>query len=88
MNNDLVSKIIDCCKKREFILEQKRSMREYNKYYDKMCKYMRYLIDNKCERDLLPYLNDDSIFLRFDIAIILYNSFPAPCKKLLRKYQR
>lgn len=85
MNNDLISKIIDCCKKRESILEQSRSMREYNKYYEKMCNYMRCLIDSKCEGELLPYLNDESISVQFDIAILLYNSFPTHCKKTLEE---
>ena len=85
MNNELISKIIDCCKKREFILEHSQSMREYNKYYDKMCKYMRCLIDSKQECDLLPYINDDSISVRFDIAILLYNSFSSICKKTLEE---
>lgn len=85
MNNDLISKIIDCCKKREAILAQSRSMKEYNKYYDKMCSYMRSLKDNNGEAALLPYLDNSSVSVRFDLALLLYNSFPAVCKNILEE---
>lgn len=84
MNNEIAS-VIECCRKRAFILEHSRSMREYNKYYDKMRKYMRSVIDSKRECDLLPYLNDKNISVRFDMAILLYNSYPSICKKTLEE---
>lgn len=85
MNNNLVLKIIDCCKKREAILAQNRSMKDYNRYYDKMCQYMRILIEKNGEDILLTYLDCDSVSIRFDIAILLYNSFPTICKKILEE---
>lgn len=85
MNIGIVQKIIECCKKREEILKQSQSIREYNKYYDKMRKYARCLITDKRQNELLPYLNDNSISIQFDVAILLYNSYPDICKKVLKE---
>lgn len=75
-NDDIITKIINCCQKREAILANSRSMKSYNNYFDKMRKYMRELIENNAEGALLSYLDNDSISTMFDIAILLYNSFP------------
>ena len=78
-----VEKVLECCKKRKEILEQNKSIKEYNKYYNKMRKYARSLIDENKQEGLLPYLNAENVSIRFDIAILLYNSYPDLCKKTL-----
>lgn len=84
-NDDIITKIINCCQKREAILANSRSMKSYNNYFDKMRKYMRELIENNAEGALLSYLDNDSISTRFDIVILLYNSFPKECRKVLEE---
>lgn len=80
-----IEKVLECCKKRKDILEQNKSIKEYNKYYNKMRKYARSLIDENKQDDLLPYLNDKNVSIRFDIAILLYNSYPDLCEKVLNE---
>ena len=82
MKIDYVQKIIECCQKRESILLHDGSMREYNRYHDKIRKCARALIDENRESELLPYLNDDNLFIRYDIAGVLYNSYPEQCTKV------
>ena len=80
-----VKKIIECCIKRKEILEHNKPIKEYNKYYNIMRKYARCLIDENKQNELLPYLNDENVSIRFDIAILLYNSYPNICEKVLNE---
>lgn len=80
-----VEKIIECFNKRKEILDHNKSIKEYNKYYNKMRKLARCLIDENKQNDLLPYLNDENVSIRFDVAILLYNSYPDICKKVLNE---
>lgn len=82
MKVDYVQKIIECCQKRESILLHDGSMREYNRYHDKIRKYARALIDENRASELLPFLNDENLFIRYDIAGVLYNSYPEQCAKV------
>ena len=81
---DYVSKIIDCCKKREEILINDEPMWKYNKQFDRMRKYARKLIDEDRQEELLPYLYSDSISIQRDVAGLLYNCYPEKCKEVLR----
>ena len=50
-----------------------------------MRKIARCLFDENKQNDLLPYLNDENVSIRFDVAILLYNSYPDICKKVLNE---
>ena len=82
---DYVSKIIECCKKREEILINHEPIWKYNRYYDRMWVYARKLIDENRQEELLPYLDNDSISVRSDIANILSDWYPNQCIKVLRE---
>ena len=85
MKVDYVQKLIECCQKRELILLQHRSMREYNKYFDKMRKYAKKIIDENRVAELLPYLDDENLFIRYSIACFFYNFYPEQCTKVLEE---
>ena len=81
---DYVSKIIECCRKREEVLINDESIGKYNRYFDRMTKYARKLIDENRQEELLPYLESDSISVRKDIAGLLFNSYPELCTQVLQ----
>lgn len=85
IKKDYVSKIIDCCKKREEILINNESVRKYNYYFDKIRKYERILIAENRQDELLPFLECDSISIRSDIANILFQWYPIQCTKVLQE---
>jgi len=82
---DYVSKIIDCCKKREEILINNEPMWKYNRYFDRMRKYARKLIDEDRQEELLPYLEYDSISIQHDVAGLLYNSYTDKCREVFER---
>jgi hypothetical protein len=41
-----------------------------------MGKYARALIDEKRAEALIPYLNHENLMNRYEVAHLLYNSFP------------
>ena len=82
---DYVSKIIDCCKKREEILINDEPMWKYNRYFDRMGKYARKLIDEDRQEELLPYLESDSISVRKDVAGLLFHCYPEKCIDILQE---
>ena len=82
---DYVSKIIDCCKKREEILINDEPMWKYNRYFDRMRKYARKLIDEDRQEELLPYLESDSISVRKDVAGLLFHCYPEKCIEILQE---
>lgn len=82
--NDNFEMLIDVLKKREEVLVKNQSISKYNKYFDKMRKLARNLIDNHRQEELLPYLYCDSISIQRDVAGLLYNCYPEKCKEVLR----
>ena len=85
MKKDDLDYIVDAIKKRDEILIQKKSVSQYNKYYDIMCKYARKLIDSNRQDELLPYLECDNISFRFDVAGLLYNCYPEKCLEIFKE---
>lgn len=57
----------------------------YNKYFDRMRKYARILIDEDCRNELLAFLDSESISVRFDSACLLYNFYPDKCTETLEE---
>ncbi len=85
MKTDYIKKMIECCQKIEMILLQHKSDKEYNRYFDKMRKYAKNIIDENRTAELLPYLNSENIFIRYSIASFFYNCYPDQCKKVLEE---
>ena len=84
MKIDYEKKLIDCCKKRDMILKKNLSIKDYNKNYTKMREYARYLIAENNQVVLLPYLESESVSIAFDVAILLFNSYPEKCAEKLK----
>lgn len=82
---DYVSKILECCRKREEILINSEPIWKYNRYFDRMRVHARKLIDENRQEELLPYLGSDSISIRSDVANILCDSYPNQCIQVLRE---
>lgn len=82
---DCVSEILKCCRERENILANGRSMKMYNRCLDKMTKYARELIDENRQDELLPYLKSESVLVREDVACLLYHCYPDMCEKIIRE---
>ena len=78
-----VSEILYCCYERESILKNNLSVARYNRYLDKMSRYTKKLDNNKRLGELLPYLKDDSISVRFDIATLLFPYYKNECTEVL-----
>ena len=81
---DDLEMLINALKKREEVLIKNQSVAKYNRYFDKMCKYARNLIDNNRQEEILPYLYDESISIRRDVAGLLYNCYPEKCTEVLK----
>ena len=82
MKIDYLKKIIAYCNKMESILLNNGSTSKYNYNFRQMIKYARALIDENRASELLPFLNDENLFIRYDIAGVLYNSYPEQCAKV------
>ena len=80
---DYALKIIECCRKREEILINDEPMWKYNRYFDRMRVHARKLIDENRQEELLPYLDNDSISIRKDVAGLLYHCYPEKCTHVL-----
>lgn len=78
-NKDTLDYIVDAIKKRDEILVQDKPISQYNKYFKIMRKYARKLIDDGRQNELLPYLEDESISIRADIACLLFHLYPDRC---------
>ncbi len=78
-----VSEILYCCWKRENILKENLSVARYNRYLDRMTRCAKILKDEKRLDDLLPYLKDDNISVRFDIATLLFSHYKNECTEVL-----
>ncbi len=85
MQNDYVKKIIESCTEMESDLLNQRSMRKYNKHFDLMRKYARALIHENRAEELIPYLKHESLIIRYEVACILYNSFPEKCSPIIKE---
>ncbi|MCM1333620.1 MAG: hypothetical protein NC084_00370 [Bacteroides sp.] len=82
---DYVSEILKCCQRREQALLNDRSMGRYNRYFDKMRKLARKLIDENRQEKLLPYLESESISVQRDIAGLLFHCYPDLCGQKFRE---
>lgn len=82
---DCVFEILNCCQKREEILKEGHAISKYNKYYDKIRKYEKILFEENRQSELIPYLYDNSISIRSDIACILFNYYPKICTQVLEE---
>ena len=69
--------------KRENILKENLSVARYNRYFDRMSRCAKILKDEKRLDDLLPYLKDDNISVRFDIATLLFSHYKNECTEVL-----
>jgi len=85
MKKDDLEYVIDALKKRDEILVNDKPVRQYNKYFDKMCKYARKLIDNNRQDELLKLLDSNNVSYRRDVAGLLYNCYPEKCKQVLKE---
>lgn len=83
-NKDTLDYIVDTIKKRDEILVQDKPISQYNKYFKIMRKYARKLIDDGRQNELLPYLEDESISIRADIACLLFHLYPDRCTEILQ----
>ena len=83
-NKDTLDYIVDAIKKRDEILVQDKPISQYNKYFKIMRKYARKLIDDGRQNELLPYLEDESISIRADIACLLFHLYPDRCTEILQ----
>ncbi len=84
-NKDLVQEILKCCEKREDILRKEQPISRYNHYFDKMRKLARQLINENRQDELLPYLDSENISIRFDVAGLLFHSYPEKCTQILQE---
>lgn len=83
-NKDTLDYIVDAIKKRDEVLINDKPVSQYNKYFKIMRKYARKLIDDGRQEELLPYLANDNISYRRDVAGLLYNCYPEKCEEVLK----
>ena len=81
--SDPVSEILYCSWKRENILKENLSVARYNRYFDRMTRCAKILKNEKRLDTLLPYLKDDNISVRFDIATLLFSHYKNECTEVL-----
>ena len=84
MKKDDLAYVVDALQKRDEILINDKPISQYNKYFKIMCKYARKLIDDGRQEELLPYLSNDNISYRRDVAGLLYNCYPEKCEEVLK----
>ena len=85
MKKDDLEYVIDALKKRDEILINDKPVSQYNKYFDKMRKYARNLINDNRQDELLPFLKSDCISIKKDIAGLLFNCYPDLCRETLKE---
>lgn len=83
--NDDFSCLIDALNKRKEILKKGQSVKKYNRYFEVIRRCVRGLIDENRQEEMLPYLDDPSISVRYDVAQFLYNSYPQKCRAVLQE---
>ena len=84
MKKDDLDYVIEAIKKRDEILVNAKPISQYNKYYDKMRKYSRKLINDNRQEELLPFLDSNNISYRRDVAGLLYHCYPDKCQQVLK----
>lgn len=84
MKKDDLEYVLDSAKKREEILINHKPISQHNKYLTIMRKYARKLIEDGRQDELLPYLEDESISIRADIACLLFHFYPDKCTEILQ----
>ena len=82
---DYVARVLEYCRKREDNLRNGESVGKYNLYFDRMRKYARKLIDENGQEALLPYLENESISVRSDLAGLLFHCYPEQCTQVLQE---
>ncbi len=85
MQINYLKKIIEYCNKMELILRNNGPTSKYNYNFRQMVKYARVLIDENRAEELIPYLNHESLMIRYEVACILYNSFPEKCIPIIKE---
>ncbi len=83
-NENYVEEIMRCCRKREKILIKKQSTKKYNYYYDKMITYAQKLILENRQDELLPYLEEESVSIKNDVAGLLFNYHTEKCTTIIQ----
>ena len=85
MKKDDLDYVIEALKKRDEILINDKSVRQYNKYFDNMRKYAKKMISENRQSELLQFLDSDNISYRFDAAGLLFNCYPDKCTQVLKE---
>ncbi len=85
MKNDYVQKILACCQKMEGVLLHNLPMWIYNRYFDKSTKYARALIDEGRAAEILPYLHDENLVVRYSFAGHFFHCYPEQCTAVLQE---
>lgn len=85
MKKDDLDYVIEALQKRDEILINNKPIRQYNKYFDKMRKYARKIIDEGRQEELLPLLDSDNISYRFDTAGLLFHCYPEKCTQIMKE---
>lgn len=85
MKTDYVQKILACCQKMEGVLRHDLPMWIYNRYFLKRCKYARALIDEGRAAEILPYLHDENLFVRYIFAGFFFHCYPEQCRAVLQE---
>lgn len=85
MKNDYVQKILACCQKMESVMLHNLPNWIYNRNFDKIRKYARALIDEGRAAEILPYLHDENLFVRYNFARFFFHCYPEQCRAVLQK---
>ncbi|MBE6847627.1 MAG: hypothetical protein E7503_05820 [Ruminococcus sp.] len=82
---DDLTLLMEALKKREEILQKGQSVSKYNHYFDRMIQYAKQLIEANRQDEIAPFLESDSISIRYDVACILFHHYPDLCTQVLRE---
>lgn len=85
MKDDYVQKILACCQKMEGVLLHNLPMWIYNRYFVKSTKYARALIDEGRAAEILPYLHDENLVVRYIFAGFFFHCYPEQCTAVLQE---
>ena len=85
MKNDYVQKILVCCQKMEGVMLHNLPNWIYNRNFDKIRKYARALIDEGRAAEILPYLNDENLVVRYIFAGFFFHCYPEQCTAVLQE---
>ena len=68
--------------------ESKENKRPFYRIRENYVERLEEHIDEQTIIVMLPYLNDKNLFIRYDIASVLYNSYPEQCMKVLKEISK